>query len=60
MIAGIAGSVAGAMSMAAGKCVSVRSQADSEQAALDLERSELAADNQAKHQELTAISYALR
>ena len=34
MIAGIAGLVAGAMSMAAGEYVSVRSQADSEQAAL--------------------------
>jgi len=60
MIAGIAGLVAGAMSMAAGKCVSVRSQADSEQAALDLDRSELAADDQAEHPELTAISYFLR
>jgi VIT1/CCC1 family predicted Fe2+/Mn2+ transporter len=55
MIAGIAGLVAGAMSMAAGEYVSVRSQADSEQAALDLERSELAADDQAEHRELTAI-----
>jgi vacuolar iron transporter family protein len=55
MIAGIAGLVAGAMSMAAGEYVSVRSQADSEQAALDLERSELAADDQGEHRELTAI-----
>jgi VIT1/CCC1 family predicted Fe2+/Mn2+ transporter len=55
MIAGIAGLVAGAMSMAAGEYVSVRSQADSEQAALDLERSELAADGQAEQRELTAI-----
>ena len=38
LIAGIAGLVAGAMSMAAGEYVSVRSQADSEQAALNLER----------------------
>jgi VIT1/CCC1 family predicted Fe2+/Mn2+ transporter len=55
MIAGVAGLVAGAMSMAAGEYVSVRSQADSEQAALDLERSELVADDQGEHRELTAI-----
>ncbi len=55
MIAGIAGLVAGAMSMAAGEYVSVRSQADSETAALDLERRELAADHAAEHRELAAI-----
>jgi vacuolar iron transporter family protein len=55
MIAGIAGLVAGAMSMAAGEYVSVRSQADSEQAALNLERAELEADDQGEHRELTAI-----
>ena len=55
MIAGVAGLVAGAMSMAAGEYVSVRSQADSEQAALDLEQSELAADDKGEHRELTAI-----
>jgi len=55
MIAGTAGLVAGAMSMAAGEYVSVRSQADSEQAALNLERKELAADNLGEHRELTAI-----
>ena len=55
MIAGMAGLVAGAMSMAAGEYVSVRSQADSEQAALDLERSELAGDGQGELRELTAI-----
>jgi VIT1/CCC1 family predicted Fe2+/Mn2+ transporter len=55
MVAGIAGLVAGAMSMAAGEYVSVRSQADSEQAALDMERKELAADHQGEHSELTAI-----
>ena len=38
MIAGVAGLVAGAMSMAAGEYVSVHSQADTEQADLDLER----------------------
>ena len=55
MIAGIAGLVAGAMSMAAGEYVSVRSQADSEAAALDLERAELKADDQGERRELTAI-----
>jgi len=55
MVAGIAGLVAGAMSMAAGEYVSVRSQADSEQAALSLERAELKADDQGERRELTAI-----
>jgi VIT1/CCC1 family predicted Fe2+/Mn2+ transporter len=55
MVAGIAGLVAGAMSMAAGEYVSVRSQSDSEQAALNLERAELKADDQGEQRELTAI-----
>jgi VIT1/CCC1 family predicted Fe2+/Mn2+ transporter len=55
MIAGIAGLVAGAMSMAAGEYVSVRSQADSEQAALDLERTELETDDPGERRELAAI-----
>ena len=55
MVAGIAGLVAGAMSMAAGEYVSVRSQADSEQAALGMERAELKADDKGEHQELAAI-----
>jgi VIT1/CCC1 family predicted Fe2+/Mn2+ transporter len=55
MVAGIAGLVAGAMSMAAGEYVSVRSQADSEQAAIDLERAELKADDAGEQRELTAI-----
>ena len=55
MVAGIAGLVAGAMSMAAGEYVSVRSQADSEQAALNLERKELEADDAGERRELTAI-----
>ena len=55
LIAGIAGLVAGAMSMAAGEYVSVRSQADSEQAALNLERAELKADDRGERRELTAI-----
>jgi VIT1/CCC1 family predicted Fe2+/Mn2+ transporter len=59
MVAGVAGLVAGAMSMAAGEYVSVRSQADSEQAALDMERRELATDSKGEHRELAAI-YASR
>jgi VIT1/CCC1 family predicted Fe2+/Mn2+ transporter len=55
MVAGIAGLVAGAMSMAAGEYVSVRSQSDSEEAALAMERTELAADGPGEHGELTAI-----
>lgn len=55
MVAGIAGLVAGAMSMAAGEYVSVRSQADSEEAALNLERTELEADVHGERRELTAI-----
>jgi VIT1/CCC1 family predicted Fe2+/Mn2+ transporter len=58
MIAGVAGLVAGAMSMAAGEYVSVRSQADSEQAAIDVERRELEADAPAEHRELAAIYMA--
>jgi vacuolar iron transporter family protein len=58
MIAGIAGLVAGAMSMAAGEYVSVRSQADSEQAALNLERTELETDDPGERRELTAIYVA--
>jgi VIT1/CCC1 family predicted Fe2+/Mn2+ transporter len=55
MVAGIAGLVAGAMSMAAGEYVSVRSQSDSEQAALSLESAELKADEPGEQRELTAI-----
>ncbi|MEP7083693.1 MAG: VIT family protein [Betaproteobacteria bacterium] len=55
IVAGTAGLVAGAMSMAAGEYVSVRSQADSEKAALDMERAELAADEKAEHRELASI-----
>jgi VIT1/CCC1 family predicted Fe2+/Mn2+ transporter len=55
MVAGIAGLVAGAMSMAAGEYVSVRSQADSEEGALDMERAELLADSPGEHRELAAI-----
>ena len=41
--------------MAAGEYVSVRSQADLERAAIDLERPELPADDQGERPELTAI-----
>lgn len=53
--AGVAGLVAGAMSMAAGEYVSVSSQADSERADLDRERKELEADSEAETRELAAI-----
>jgi VIT1/CCC1 family predicted Fe2+/Mn2+ transporter len=59
MIAGVAGLVAGAMSMAAGEYVSVSSQSDTENADLEQERKELAADPRHEHEELTAI-YVLR
>jgi len=55
LVAGIAGLVAGAMSMAAGEYVSVHSQADTEQADLARERAELAADWDHEHEELAAI-----
>jgi VIT1/CCC1 family predicted Fe2+/Mn2+ transporter len=55
LTAGIAGAVAGAMSMAAGEYVSVSSQADSEQADLARERRELAADDAGEHRELMGI-----
>jgi VIT1/CCC1 family predicted Fe2+/Mn2+ transporter len=55
LVAGVAGLVAGAMSMAAGEYVSVRSQADTEQADLELERTELKTDDRGEHRELAAI-----
>ncbi len=58
MVAGIAGLVAGAMSMAAGEYVSVHSQADTENADLKLERAELKADPEGEHKELMAIYVA--
>jgi VIT1/CCC1 family predicted Fe2+/Mn2+ transporter len=58
MIAGVAGLVAGAMSMAAGEYVSVHSQADAEQADLDRERRELETDDQGERRELAAIYVA--
>jgi vacuolar iron transporter family protein len=55
LIAGVAGLVAGAMSMAAGEYVSVSSQADTERADLDREREELAAHPEREHAEMAAI-----
>jgi VIT1/CCC1 family predicted Fe2+/Mn2+ transporter len=55
LIAGVAGLVAGALSMAAGEYVSVSSQADTERADLDLEKRELATQPAAEEQELTDI-----
>ena len=59
LIAGVAGLVAGAMSMAAGEYVSVSSQSDTEKADLARESAELAADPEAEVRELAAI-YAAR
>ncbi|HEX9003394.1 MAG TPA: VIT family protein, partial [Blastocatellia bacterium] len=55
LVAGVAGLVAGAMSMAAGEYVSVSSQADTEAADLNRERKELATDNVFEQQELASI-----
>ncbi len=55
VIAGVAGLVAGAMSMAAGEYVSVSSQADTERADLDRERKELATHPKQEHTEMAAI-----
>lgn len=55
LVAGVAGLVAGAMSMAAGEYVSVSSQADTERADLALEREELAERPKQEHEELMSI-----
>jgi VIT1/CCC1 family predicted Fe2+/Mn2+ transporter len=55
LVTGVAGLVAGAMSMAAGEYVSVHSQADTEAADLAKERAELQHDPAAEHRELAAI-----
>ena len=55
LITGVAGLVAGAMSMAAGEYVSVHSQADTEKADLARERAEIAADPGAEQRELAGI-----
>ena len=55
LVAGVAGLVAGAMSMAAGEYVSVSSQADTERADLARERRELAELPEQEHEELVGI-----
>lgn len=55
LIAGLAGLVAGSMSMAAGEYVSVHSQADTEAADLKLEQAELLQDPAGEQQELAGI-----
>ncbi len=55
LLTGIAGLVAGAMSMATGEYVSVSSQSDTEKAALAEEQAELDADFQGEFRELTSI-----
>jgi len=58
LVAGIAGLVAGSVSMAAGEYVSVHSQQDAEEAELNLERTELKEDNKGEHKELAKIYIA--
>jgi VIT1/CCC1 family predicted Fe2+/Mn2+ transporter len=58
LLTGVAGLVAGAMSMAAGEYVSVSSQADTEASDLARERRELATDEPAERAELAAIYVA--
>lgn len=55
MVAGVAGLVAGAMSMAAGEYVSVSSQSDTENADLARERMELTSQPELETEELTQI-----
>ena len=55
LVAGVAGLVAGTMSMAAGEYVSVSSQADTESADLAREKQELATNPEQEHAELTSI-----
>lgn len=58
LLTGVAGLVAGAMSMAAGEYVSVRSQSDAEAADLARETRELEADSAGEHRELEEIYIA--
>ncbi|MGA9127676.1 MAG: VIT family protein [Terracidiphilus sp.] len=58
LVAGIAGLVSGAMSMAASEYVSVHSQADTEEAELAFERTKLKCDSKGERQALTAIYVA--
>ena len=55
LLSGVAGLVAGAMSMAAGEYVSVQSQADTEDADIEREKQELATDPDHELEELTSI-----
>ncbi len=55
LVAGVAGLVAGAMSMATGEYVSVQSQADTESAALEKERAELSDNPKGEQRELASI-----
>jgi VIT1/CCC1 family predicted Fe2+/Mn2+ transporter len=55
LVAGVAGLVAGAMSMAAGEYVSVSSQSDTEKADLSREKKELENDEQSEREELASI-----
>lgn len=55
LVAGVAGLAAGAMSMAAGEYVSVRSQTDTEQAEVEIERRHLESDPEFELEELSAI-----
>ena len=55
LVAGVAGLVAGAMSMAAGEYVSVSSQSDAEKADIERERAELAAAPDAELRELSGF-----
>lgn len=55
LLAGVAATVAGAMSMAAGEYVSVQSQVDTEEADLALEKRELGENPEGELEELTAI-----
>ncbi|MCX5378720.1 VIT family protein [Streptomyces sp. NBC_00091] len=55
LTAGVAGLLAGSLSMAAGEYVSVSSQRDSERAALEVERQELAQEPEAELDELTEL-----
>lgn len=58
LMTGVAGLLAGALSMAAGEYVSVSSQADTERADLERERTELAEQPEAEHAELARIYVA--
>jgi VIT1/CCC1 family predicted Fe2+/Mn2+ transporter len=55
LLSGVAGLVAGAMSMAAGEYVSVQSQADTERADIEMEKRELAREPERELAELTGI-----